>query len=118
MGRGFLFDISRVVYLCAIGCLCDSEINGDCWRQETGTEMAAGTAAETEPVITATSYADENIQISIETLQEYDSTLYVADVQVSDVAYLKTAFANSTYGRNVKAKTSEIAACPECDLCD
>lgn len=77
---------------------------------ETGTEMAAGTAAETEPVITATSYADENIQISIETLQEYDSTLYVADVQVSDVAYLKTAFANSTYGRNVKAKTSEIAA--------
>lgn len=68
------------------------------------------TTAETEPVITESSYADEHIQISIETLQEYDSTIYVADIQVSDVAYLKTAFANSTYGRNVKAKTSEIAA--------
>lgn len=76
---------------------------------ETGIETTAA-AAETEPVITASSYADEHIQISIETLREYDSTIYVADIQVSDVAYLKTAFANSTYGRNVKAKTSDIAA--------
>lgn len=68
------------------------------------------TAAEMEPVITETSYTDEHIQISIETLQEYDSTIYVADIQVSDASYLKTAFANSTYGRNVKAKTSDIAA--------
>lgn len=76
---------------------------------ETGIETTAA-AAETEPVITASSYADEHIQISIETLREYDSTIYVADIQISDVAYLKTAFANSTYGRNVKAKTSDIAA--------
>lgn len=64
----------------------------------------------TDPVITENSYADENIQISIETVQKYDSTIYVADIQVSDPAYLKTAFANSTYGRNIKATTSEIAA--------
>ncbi|WP_303870930.1 phosphodiester glycosidase family protein [Acetobacterium wieringae] len=75
---------------------------------ETSAETAA--AAETEPVITATSYSDENIQISIETISKYDSTIYVADIQVSDAAYLKTAFANNTYGRNVKAKTSDIAA--------
>lgn len=75
---------------------------------ETSAETA--TAAETEPVITATSYSDENIQISIETILKYDSTIYVADIQVSDAAYLKTAFANNTYGRNVKAKTSDIAA--------
>lgn len=75
---------------------------------ETSAETAA--AAETEPVITATSYSDENIQISIETILKYDSTIYVADIQVSDAAYLKTAFANNTYGRNVKAKTSDIAA--------
>ncbi len=75
---------------------------------ETSTDTA--TAAKTEPMITATSYADENIQISIETIQKYDSTIYVADIQVSDIAYLKTAFADNTYGRNVKAKTSDIAA--------
>lgn len=75
---------------------------------ETGTETA--TVVEVEPVVTETSYADEHIEISIETLQEYDSTIYVADIQISDASYLKTAFANSTYGRNVKAKTSDIAA--------
>lgn len=74
------------------------------------TSAETSTAAETEPVITATSYSDENIQISIETILKYDSTIYVADIQVSDAVYLKTAFANNTYGRNVKAKTSDIAA--------
>lgn len=64
---------------------------------------------QSEPVITDTSYEDDNIKIAIETLRVDDSTVYVADIQVSDPAYLKTAFANDTYGRNVKAKTSEIA---------
>jgi Exopolysaccharide biosynthesis protein related to N-acetylglucosamine-1-phosphodiester alpha-N-acetylglucosaminidase len=64
----------------------------------------------TDPVITENSYEDENIKINIETVQKYDSTIYVADIQVSDVSYLKTAFANNTYGRNIKATTSETAA--------
>jgi exopolysaccharide biosynthesis protein len=75
------------------------------------TETAAQevSATPTDPVITENSYTDENIQISIETVQKYNSTIYVADIQVSDPAYLKTAFANNTYGRNIKATTSEIA---------
>lgn len=47
------------------------------------------------------------------TLTEYrvnETTIYVADVAVSDPTDLKTAFANSTYGKNIKAATSEIAA--------
>ena len=35
--------------------------------------------------------------------------MYVADIQVSDVSYLKTALANDTYGRNIKATTSTMA---------
>ncbi|HEY5465815.1 MAG TPA: phosphodiester glycosidase family protein, partial [Clostridia bacterium] len=34
------------------------------------------------PVITSTSYKDANIQIKIETVRKYDTTLYVADIQV------------------------------------
>lgn len=75
---------------------------------ETVAQEASSRAAD--PVITENSYTDENMQIIIETVQKYDSTLYVADIQVSDPAYLKTAFANSTYGRNIKATTSETAA--------
>lgn len=62
-----------------------------------------------EPVITATSYTDENIQIAIDKQVVNDTTVYVVDIQVSDVSYLKTALAQNTYGRNIKEATSTIA---------
>ena len=62
-----------------------------------------------DPVITENSYQDANIQIAIETIHEYDTDIYIADVIVSNVAYLKTALANNTYGRNIKETTSDMA---------
>jgi exopolysaccharide biosynthesis protein len=59
--------------------------------------------------ITDTSYADENIKIAIETVYQYDTKIYIADIQLSDVSYLKTAFAKGTYGRNIKETTSNMA---------
>ena len=38
-----------------------------------------------------------------------DTTVYVADITLSSVQYLKTAFANDSYGRNITEKTSTIA---------
>ena len=70
------------------------------------------TAAPTEAaqvISTANSYSDGNVIISISEVRAYDSTVYVADVVLSSPEYLQTAFANSTYGRNVTAKTSSIA---------
>jgi exopolysaccharide biosynthesis protein len=55
------------------------------------------------------SYEDENIKISIETVRKYDTTFYVADIQVSDASYLKTALADNTFGRNIKETTSDTA---------
>jgi len=66
-------------------------------------------ASQSDPVLTDNSYEDDNIKISIETVRDDDSTIYVADIQVSDPSYIKTAFANNIYGRNIKATTSEIA---------
>lgn len=60
-------------------------------------------------VVTDKSYQDENIKISIETVRKYDSNIYIADIQVSDPSYLKTALANNTYGRNITATTSDMA---------
>ncbi|MGN0480862.1 MAG: phosphodiester glycosidase family protein [Lachnospiraceae bacterium] len=54
-------------------------------------------------------YIDDNIKIKMEEYRENDTTIYVADVEISDVEYLKTAFAQDTYGRNVTATTSSIA---------
>lgn len=55
-------------------------------------------------------YSDDNIRVGLKQYREYDTDIYVADIKLSSLAYLKTAFANNTYGLNVKAKTSVIAA--------
>lgn len=55
-------------------------------------------------------YQDENISITMMKYRICDTTVYAADVRLSSAQYLKTAFANDTYGRNIKEKTSEIAA--------
>ena len=76
----------------------------DSYYQEVASE--APQDAET----TGTSYSDENIQISISTVRYNDTDVYIADVKVSSAAYLKTALANDSFGRNVTQKTSAIAS--------
>jgi len=74
------------------------------------TQTQNTTKSQSDAVVTATSYQDDNIKITIETVQKYNSTIYIADIQVSDASYLKTAFANDTYGRNIKDTTSDMAS--------
>ncbi len=54
-------------------------------------------------------YEDENIKITMTEYYENNTKIYVADVILSSAEYLKTAFANDTYGKNVTEKTSTIA---------
>ncbi|MEA4973622.1 hypothetical protein SDC9_87681 [bioreactor metagenome] len=61
-------------------------------------------------VTTQNSYSDENISIKISKYSEFDTAIYVADVYVSSAEYLKTAFAQNSYGKNITEKTSETAA--------
>ena len=63
-----------------------------------------------DPVITDSSYADENIQITLTTVRYADTDVYVADITLSSAEYLKTALASNTFGPNVTQKTSEMAA--------
>ena len=75
------------------------------------TTVSSSTAATiaTNVSTTDTSYSDDNIQINLETITTNNTTVYVADIQVSSVEYLKTALAQNTYGTNITAKTSETA---------
>ena len=97
---------------------------GDIGTDAAGTESAGDTgtdstgsgevstdedSASSSPVITANSYTDGNISITLTEYRRYDTTIYVADVQVTSVSDLKTAFADSSYGRNITEKTSDIA---------
>ena len=59
---------------------------------------------------TENTYSDEDIQITLTEYRVSDTTIYVADVQLSSAEYLKTALAKNSYGKNVTAKTSTIAS--------
>lgn len=63
----------------------------------------------TDAEITDHSYEDDNIKINISTIRAYESNVYIADIEVSEVSYLKTALADDVFGRNIKDTTSEIA---------
>ena len=71
---------------------------------------AGGTLSDAAAVRwTDNSYSDGNISVTISQYRQYDTTIYVADVQLTSAEYLRTALAGQAYGRNVTAKTSETA---------
>lgn len=83
----------------------------DADQTEIVAEDAAGTANEEtgEPVITADSYSDGNINIRMSEYTVNDTAVYLAEVSLVSPEYLKTAFAQEAYGRNVTETTSDIA---------
>ncbi len=60
--------------------------------------------------VTDTSYKDDNISIELTEQRSNNTTIYIADIVLSDSKYLKTAFAKSSYGKNITDKTSSIAS--------
>ena len=58
-------------------------------------------------------YKDDNVELTITKVEETVNgefyRYYVADIKVSDVKYIKAAFAKGEFGRNIKDKTSVIA---------
>lgn len=68
-----------------------------------------GTIEGKQAVVTKNSYESEDISINITTKYEYDTKIYIADVIVSDVSFLRAGLANGVFGRNIKETTSDIA---------
>lgn len=64
---------------------------------------------ETMVKTSETSYEDGEISITLTEYREEDTSIYVADIVLSSPEYLKTAFAQNSYGKNVTEKTSDIS---------
>lgn len=78
---------------------------------DTDTETETQTeTVETETVVTDASYVSGGCAVTLTQYREYDTDIYVAEVVLSSPSLLKTALAQSAYGRNVTEKTSAIAA--------
>ena len=87
-----------------------AELENSSGDNENSAEENKNSSNQGSTVITETTYEDEHISITLTEYREYDTSIYVADVKLSSAEYLKTAFAQNTYGRNITEKTSEIAA--------
>ena len=79
--------------------------------ESTDNEPYTAAASETDTaVITDDQYIDDNISITIKTMRVNETDIYVADIELSAAEYLKTAFAQSAYGKNITDTTSNMAA--------
>ena len=111
MKKGFWFALGYGALLTAftVYVLLDTFVIGRVYSQVPVTPPTSPTVPREEVVITENSYSDSNITITLTEYREYDTAIYVADIRVTDVQYLKAAFAKNSYGKNIKQTTSEMA---------
>ncbi len=78
--------------------------------QDNSSDSGENTASSAADAYHIGSYEDDNIRITLTGYRRNDTNIYAADVQLRSAEYLKTAFAENTYGRNITEKTSSMAA--------
>lgn len=83
--------------------------NSQSSAQSSSSASEQGSGSSKAAVSTDTSYSDDNISVTITEYYENNTKIYAADIMLSSAEYLKTAFANDTYGKNVTATTSSTA---------
>ena len=74
-------------------------------QSSSGSSSSSGTSGTS----TSDSYSDDNISIKLSEYTEDGTVVHVAEVKADSADYLKTAFAQGSYGKNVTATTSDIA---------
>ena len=78
-----------------------------------GSSTGSGSSSSSGSGISSTgtedSYSDDNISISLSEYTVSGTVVHVAEVKADSAEYLKTAFAQGSYGKNVTASTSDIA---------
>ena len=111
MKKGFWFALGYGALLTAftVYILLDTFVIGRVYSQVEVTPPTSPTVPQDQVVITENSYSDGNITINLTEYREHNTAIYVADIRVTDVQYLKAAFAKNSYGKNIKEKTSDMA---------
>ena len=89
----------------------NSDKNTTTLENESTNSSTANTTESSEgtKTVTDSSYKDSNVDINITTVRKNNTTVYVADVKLSDSSYLKTALAYDSFGTNVTETTSSMA---------
>lgn len=106
-GVAYRYLIERVETPVAKNLTDSSRNNSDINNDEKSTE------AKTEVNADDWNYKSDSIEINIDKVEKGNGndkvTYYVADVKVKNSSYINSAFAKSTFGRNIVETTSDIA---------
>ena len=68
-----------------------------------------GATVQSSVAATGADTSSTNASVSVKTYQENSTTIYVADIYLSEGATIQSALADNTYGKNVTDTTSNIA---------
>ena len=82
--------------------------SGSSSSDSSGSSASAASGTEISSSATADTYSDDNISIRLSEYTVSGTVVHAAEVK-ADADYLKTAFAQGSYGKNVTATTSDIA---------
>ncbi len=78
--------------------------------EEPTTEEPTTEEPTTPPtIVTENSYSDYGISLTIDEIRYLDTDVIVVDIYTDDITTILSAFAENTYGRNIKEPTSFIA---------
>ena len=86
-----------------------SSSGGSSSGSNNGSSSGSSSSSGTSGTSTSDSYSDDNISIKLSEYTEDGTVVHVAEVKADSADYLKTAFAQGSYGKNVTATTSDIA---------
>ncbi len=72
--------------------------------------LSQAQSSHSQPIITQNSYTSDAVSITIDTIREYNTDIYVAEVKIEDSSLLRAGLAYGSFGNNLNQTTSEIAA--------
>lgn len=103
------FCYTVVLLSFSVYAILDTFVISSSYATEVQAFDSTSTSGSEETAVSLATENDAETSVSMEAYREYDTDIYVATVTLSDITSLRSAFAEGTYGKNITAKTSEIA---------
>ena len=103
------FCYTVVLLSFSVYAILDTFVISSSYATEVQAIDSTSTSGSEETAVSLATENDTETSVSMETYRAYDTDIYVATVTLSDITSLRSAFAEGTYGKNITAKTSEIA---------
>ncbi len=87
----------------------DGKVHGPHSNNSSSSDTGTTELTVSDDISSIGAYSDDNVSVSVNEYTVNNTQVYVAEVTAVSAEYVKTAFANDTYGKNITDTTSGIA---------